>query len=99
MFYFWQTYSRDKVLTLLRALQGHTESGRLWQSLINQILKRMGFTTTTHDRNMYLDIYKYTGDTIYLLIKVDDFALACSNESFTNDIYDQIGDALQLPGE
>ena len=38
-------------------------------------------------------------ETIYLLRQVNDFTLACYNESATNDIYDKIGDALQLPSE
>ena len=59
----------------------------------------MGFTTTTHDRTIYKAVYKHTGETIYLLRQVDDFAIACSNESVANDIYNQICDALQLPGE
>ena len=59
----------------------------------------MGFTSTTLDINMYRSVYKPTRETIYLIRKFDEFALAYSNESVANYVYDQIGDALQLPGE
>ena len=40
-------------LPVMRSLQGYMESGRLWGSLVNQILKKMGFTTTNHNRTIY----------------------------------------------
>ena len=42
---------------------------------------------------------KPTGVTIYILRKVDDFALACFNEFVADDICNQIGENLQLPGK
>ena len=50
-----------KVIPAMRDLKEHSESGRLWEKLINQILKRMGFNTTTHDRTIYTPVYKTTG--------------------------------------
>ena len=70
---------RDRVLPLLRDLQSHPESGRLWESLINHILNRMGFTTDTHDRTIHIDVYKHSGETIYLLRQFDYFSLAFTN--------------------
>ena len=76
----WKNIDRGKVIPVMIALKEHSESGRLWETLINQILKIIGFTTTTHDRTIYTPVYKTTGENIYLLRQVDDFALACSNE-------------------
>ena len=90
---------RYKVIPVLRTIHSHTESGRLWESLINQILKRVGFTTTTDDRNIYKDVYNTNVETIYLLRQVDEFSISCSNKSVVEGIYDQIGGALQLPSE
>ena len=59
----------------------------------------MSFTTNTLDRTIYRSVYKTTGKTIYLLRKFDYFVLYCYNESVAKYIYNQIGDALQLPGE
>ena len=90
---------RKKVLPVLRALQGHPESGRLWESHINKILKgpKLKFKTTTHDKTIYTTVFN--GEKVYLLRQVDDFALACSNESIANEIYDIIGNDLKLPTE
>ena len=59
----------------------------------------MVFSTNIHDRPIYRAVYKITGETIYLIIQVDDFALYFSNESVTKDIYNQIGGDIQLPIE
>ena len=83
----------------MRYLQGHLESGRLWESLINHIMKIIGFTTTTNDRTIYRDFYKPTEETICLLRNVDYFSLACSNESVAKDIYNKIWDDIQITGE
>ena len=59
----------------------------------------MVFTTTTHYCTIYIAVYKPTGETIYLIRQVDDFTLACSDEYITKDIYNQIGDDLQILDE
>ena len=76
----------EKFLPVLISLQGHPDSGRIWEYLIIEIFNRMGFTTTNHDRNIYRDIYKPTVETIYLLRQVDESALESFNESFAEDI-------------
>ena len=71
---------RNMVLPVLKALQGHPESGRLWEKHITAILMDLGFWNTTHDKTIYRNDYtKSDGsvETIYLLRQVDDFALAC----------------------
>ena len=70
---------RYRLLPVLKALQCHPEPGRLWESLINHILNRMGFTTDTHDRTIHIDVYKHSGETIYLLRQFDYFSLAFTN--------------------
>ena len=39
------------------------------------------------------------GEVVYVLRQVDDFSLACKNESTAIAIYGDIGKALQLPKE
>ena len=48
------------VLPVQHALQGHPESGRLWEQHISSILmsEEFGFTTTTHDRSIYSGMYR-----------------------------------------
>ena len=97
-YYAWYGIRLDKsyVLPVLHALQGHPESGRLWEEHINMILKspELGFHHTTHDRCIYSTTFE--GEPVLLLRQVDDFAIACSNENIAKRIYDIIGDHLKL---
>jgi len=60
------------VLPVLHALQGHPESGKLWEKHITAILPspEFGFKSTTHDRSMYSATFE--GTRILLLRQVDD---------------------------
>ncbi|KAG7373304.1 reverse transcriptase RNA-dependent DNA polymerase [Nitzschia inconspicua] len=90
---------RRLVLPVLRALQGHPESGRLWEEHINKILSsdELQFRHTTLDHTIYSTVYK--GQKVLMLRQVDDFSIACDDESIAIEIYDIIGRKLQLPGE
>ena len=57
------------------------------------------YVCTTLTRITLRYLYKPNGETIYLIRQVDDSTLSCSNEYVANEIYNQIGDALQIPGE
>ena len=48
---FAKTINRSHVPPIKQALQGHPESGQLWEIHINKILQspELGFETTTHD--------------------------------------------------
>ena len=90
---------RKLVLPIQRALQGSPESGRLWEEHCNRTLMNepLNFKTTTHDKTIYHTSYK--GENIYLLRQVDDFAIACKDESTAKEIYAIIGSKLKLPNE
>ncbi|KAG7356322.1 reverse transcriptase RNA-dependent DNA polymerase [Nitzschia inconspicua] len=90
---------RNMVFLVLQALQGHPESGHLWETYINKILSlpELSFHSTTHDRTIYSGVF--VGEPILLLHQVDDFALACCCESTATSVYDFIGKALQQPHE
>jgi hypothetical protein len=94
---------RRQVLPVLKALQGHPESGRLWEQHINKILTKIGFKSTTHDKTIYKMEYIHKDgkepETIYMLRQVDDFALGCKDEETAKDIYNKIGLALQTEHE
>jgi hypothetical protein len=44
---------RNHVLPVQHALQGHPESGALWERFVNKVLHRHGFKSTTHERSLY----------------------------------------------
>ena len=90
---------KSYVIPVLHALQGHPESGCLWEEHINMILKspEMDFHHTTHDQCIYSTTFE--GEPVLLLRQVDDFAIACANENIAKCIYDIIGDRLKLEHE
>ena len=85
------------VLPVQHALQGHPESGRLWEAHINKILTNIGFKNTVHDKCIYQTTYR--GTKILLLRQVDDFSIASPSETLAKEIYNIIGTQLQLPDE
>ena len=90
---------RSLVLPVLHALQGHPESGKLWEDHINSVLlsPELNFRCTTHDRTIYTAVHD--GVKVLLLRQVDDFSLACPDEALARRLYGIIGAKLQLPGE
>ena len=57
----------------------------------------LNFKTTTHDKTIYHTLYK--GEKIYMIRQVDDFSIACDEESTAKEIYKTIGSKLRLPKE
>jgi len=75
---------KDLVLPVLRALQGHPEAARLWEEHISAILEKVGFKSTTHEKNIYTG--KFCGEKVPLVCQVDDFALGCCQESTAKSV-------------
>jgi len=88
---------KDLVLPVLRALQGHPEAARLWEEHISAILEKVGFTNTTHKKNIYTG--KFCDEKVLLVRQVDDFALGCHQESTAKSVYAKIGTKLALHNE
>ena len=88
---------KDLVLPVLRALQGHPEAARLWEQHISSILKDLGFTNTTHEKNIYVGTF--CGEKVLLVRQVDDFALGCKAEATARHVFKTIGDKLTLHNE
>ena len=63
----------DQVLPVQHALQGHPESGALWERFINKALHRHGFKSTMHERSLY------DGWKMLISRQVDDLAIGCRN--------------------
>ena len=86
---------QDTYVQVLQAIQGHPESPRLWQQHIDKILSKIGFTSTTHEPCIYT-LHTPT-ETIYMLRQVDDFAIACDDQSTAMFYWDQIDKHLKEP--
>jgi Reverse transcriptase (RNA-dependent DNA polymerase) len=80
---------RQLVLPVLHALQGHPESGSLWEQMINRILLGdLGLTNTVHERNLYVGTVD--GSRVLICRQVDDLSIATQRESVYHSIVDQI---------
>jgi hypothetical protein len=56
------------------AIQGHPEAGCLWEDfIVSFIIKKLKFTTTAHERNLYRGIFN--GELVLICHQVDDFVI------------------------
>jgi hypothetical protein len=76
------------VVKVNNAIQGHPESPRLWEKLIDQIWNTIGFKPTTHEPCLYYGIIK--GNYTLFLRQVDDFAIATSTKQQATEIIQEI---------
>jgi hypothetical protein len=83
------------VVKVQNATQGHPESPRLWEKLIDSILRKVGFHPTTHEPCLYSGVIQ--GQYTLFLRQVDDFAIATTDEHTANHIITTINSYLRLP--
>jgi hypothetical protein len=83
------------VIPVLSAMQGHPESPRLWEKHADKILCDIGLTPTIHKPCLYLGLIK--AQRVLFVCQVDDFAIACSNESTVKKLLDMLDDKLTIP--
>jgi hypothetical protein len=75
---------RAYVIPVERALQGHPEAGRLWETMIVAIVAKMNFKSTAHERNLYYGTID--GSLVLVCHQIDDYAIA----SATPEIADRL---------
>ena len=99
LFHFGIKLNKSLVHLVSCALQGHPESGKLWERHINNILMglELNFKHTTHDRTIYQTTYN--GNKVILLRMLDNLLLSCEHKDTAREIYSTIGLALQLENE
>jgi hypothetical protein len=95
---FGVTLTLDMVVEAKHALQGHPEAGKLFEELVNDILlNRMKFSTTSHERNLYLGYFN--GHKVYICRQVDDLAIAAPSIAIGQALISAIGQHLTLAGD
>ena len=83
------------VLRVKRALQGHPEAARNWALLIDGLLrKELHLQPTTHEPCLYSG--NYEGTAVLFLRQVDDFAIACPNETIAKGIINKINQFMSV---
>ena len=89
---------RNMVVRANHALQGHPEAGKLFESLMNDILiDRIGLTSTAHERNIYSGMFQDC--TVYVCRQVDDLAIAAPTIEIGRALIAAIGVHVQLAGD
>jgi hypothetical protein len=83
------------IVRINNAIQGHPESPRLWEKHIDQILRKLSMTPTTHEPCMYQGTIN--GERIIFLRQVDDFAVASKHQKVCYSFLDTINGMLQIP--
>jgi hypothetical protein len=72
------------VIPVERALQGHPEAGRLWETMIVQILSKKNFKSTTHERNLYYGFID--GSLVLVCRQIDDYAIASTTPAIADSL-------------
>jgi hypothetical protein len=83
------------VVRVQNAIQGHPESPRLWEKMIDGILKKNKRQPTTHEPCLYMG-YVMGAYTLFLR-QVDDFAIGAQDEATANTLITSINCDLKLP--
>jgi hypothetical protein len=83
------------VVRVHNAIQGHPKSPRLWEKMIDKILRDIGLIPTTHEPCLYQGIYK--GQFTLFLRQVDDFAIATNSNETAQTLIMDINKGLRLP--
>lgn len=83
------------VVQVHHAIQGHPESPRPWEKLIDSILCSIQLQPTKQEPCLYMGILN--GHYTLFLRQVDDFAIATKNENMATFIIQNINKHLKLP--
>ena len=83
------------VIPVMRAMQGHPESPRLWEKWCDKMIKSHQFKPTTHEPCLYTGIWH--GEKCYFKRQVDDFEFAAPSSKLAHLFYDAIDDHLTMP--
>ena len=83
------------IIPVLKAMQGHPESPRLWEKHADKILRELGLTPTVHEPCLYSGTFN--GQRILFLRQVDDFAIAAPDAKTSDMLMDLIDEKLSEP--
>eukprot|EP00956_Cyclotella_meneghiniana_P004202 scaffold5163_cov49-Cyclotella_meneghiniana.AAC.3 len=87
--------SDTAVIPVMRAMQGHPESSRLWERHMDKIVRKFNFKPTKHEPCLYEGYID--GERCIFKRQVDDFALATDKEETAHKFFDMIDDELTMP--
>ena len=59
--------SRNMVLPVQHALQGHPESGALWEKFVKSVIARHGFRAMVHEQSLYQGTFDCIRDLVRII--------------------------------
>jgi len=83
------------VVGVNNAIEGHPESPRLWEKLIDKILHKIGLKPTKHEPCLYHG--QYRGQYTLFMRQVDDFVVGTTHSTTATDLISDISQYLRLP--
>jgi hypothetical protein len=83
------------VIPVLLAMQGHPESPWLWEKHADTILHKIGLRPSTHEPCLYSGLINC--HQVLFLRQVENFAIACKDQSMANTLLDLLDNALTIP--
>jgi hypothetical protein len=92
-----ETLEPGLVLPLDKALQGHPEAGKSYETKIVSILTELGFKSTIHERNIYRGTID--GELVLCGRQIDDFAIGVKRRAIAEKLCSLIGAKLKYPTE
>jgi len=82
------------VLPVNGSLQGHPDSGEVWQTKANEVLASYKFQTTTHEPCLYRGMFK--GKEILICRQVDDMLIAGEDMNIVRQFAEEISKHLKV---
>jgi hypothetical protein len=83
------------MIPILSAMQGHSESPRLWEKHADAILQELGLTPMTHEPCLYSGIID--GKCIIFMQQVDNFAIGAPDTCTANILLDMLDNKFSIP--
>ena len=86
----------DMLLPVQHALQGHPESGRLWQEKIDPALAKLGFVNSKVAPCLYRGDFE--GEEVIICRQVDDFKIGSAKRTAIDKVIAAIGAEVRFVG-
>jgi Reverse transcriptase (RNA-dependent DNA polymerase). len=81
------------VLPVKGSIQGHPDSGEVWQTRINEVIEAYGFQSTTHEPCLYRGTFK--GHDLIICRQVDDMLMAGKDDNIVQAFAHELSTKLK----
>jgi transposase InsO family protein len=86
----------DKVCLLQKALYGLKQASRAWNLQFHGVLTELGFTRTYSDAGVYVYHHREGGDSLFVILYVDDITILGSSLHKINDLKKSLSSRYEM---